>query len=49
MTDVARSILDAFHKGSEPSLPVAVIVALWAVFDAWLVYGAVQHVIWTLD
>ena len=49
MTDVARSILDAFRGGPEPSLPAAVLVALWAVVDAWLVYGAVQHVIWTLD
>ena len=49
MTDVARSILDAFHLDPEPSLPVAVLVALWAVVDAWLVYGAVQHVIWMLD
>jgi hypothetical protein len=32
----------------EPSLPGAILVAAWAVADAWLVYGAVQHLIWRL-
>ena len=30
----------------EPSLAGAFLIAAWFVADAWLIYGAVQHLIW---
>ena len=33
---------------AELPLPAAVLLAVWAMLDAWLIYATVQHVIWTL-
>lgn len=33
---------------TEPPLVASVLVGLWMVVDAWLIYGAAQHVIWAL-
>jgi len=30
----------------EPSTFGALLIATWFVADAWLIYGAVQHLIW---